>query len=216
MNRGYEKGVYKKRELSQIAGIVYHSTGPGPNRRHEVNPVRHPSPFEAAKYIYEKLTKAGPHYLIDQEGRVEQMCPLEYAAWHTGSRKSWNYRSKWSRWAKNPKYDWWFQRFPTLISPNELMSGNLWRGKSANNNTIGIEIIPPEKVNAPFSNQCLDTLIEFSKKLSCRFGFPYDKYHVISHCEAHPLARTGKFGPYDVYEKNAVVERLFSPSSLNL
>lgn len=216
MSRGFRRGKYKRRDAQEIAGVVYHSTGPGPWRRHIKDPKKHPTPLDAAIFIYEHLTDAGPHFVIDQKGAALSLCSPLYAAWHVGKGR-WvkgtsaaQYWSKRQAWAKNPKYDWWFQRFTTLSSPTELMGGKLWRNGSANQNTIGIEIVPHSDTRQPFTLECLRTLHRICKGLSEDYGFPFDPKHIISHCEAHPITRTGKFGPYDTFESNLVRHGLFS------
>lgn len=179
-------------------GIVIHTTGSGPWTRWTKHPETFASPFDAARYTYERISDFSGHYLVDgDDGRVCKLVDPSMVAWHVGSRGSWRY--KLPGWAKDKGFGWFTTRFPGCNSPRDLLGGALWREGSANELTIGIEVAPPkEGPRAAWSPQAWRSLRLMVKKLGLDYGIPLDRFHVITHSDAHPLSRTTKAGaPWD-------------------
>lgn len=189
--RGYKRGKWQVRSRSPVA-LVVHSTGGGPHKR-LVEPrfarwrQRHlpkgAGPLESAVAIYASIMDAGPHYVIGQCGRIVKVAPTGIAAWHVGSSRMWRY--KWWGVHHQQAWEWWSERHPGLKSPLELPE---WEGGSANENTIGVEVVPPEDVRAKWSNEAIDAVAE----LACRH-----RLRVTTHADLHPIERTRRGVPWD-------------------
>lgn len=179
-------------------GICVHTTGAGPWTRWQKRPDRFESPYEAARYVYERISKYSGHYLIDGDsGSVCKLVDPMTVAWHVGSKGRWRYSLP--GWASEKGLGWWFTRFRGCKSPRDLLDGALWREGSANQLLIGIEVAPPrEGPRAEWSPEAWRSLRLMVEHLGKRFGIPADRYHVLTHSDAHPLARTTKSGaPWD-------------------
>jgi hypothetical protein len=190
-------GLLRPRSV-EPRGLVIHTTGSGPWRRYDTKPERFGSPYEAAGYIYERISKYSGHYLVSGDsGAVSRLVHPDLVAWHVGSKGSWRYRLP--GWDKNPGLGWWRSRHPGLKSPRGLLDGTLWSPKSANVLTIGIEVSPPrEHPRAPWSTETWKALNRLCKHLGNRYGIPIDSQHVLTHSDVHPLARITKAGaPWD-------------------
>lgn len=195
--RAVREGKLRPRTI-EPRGIVVHTTGAGPWTRWQKRPDRFESPYEAAKYVYERISKYSGHYLIDGDsGRICELVDPMTVAWHVGSKGSWRY--KLPGWDKGKGFGWWTTRFRGCSSPRDLLDGALWRVGSANALCIGIEVSPPrEAPRAPWSPKAWQSLRLLSEYLGQRYGIPLDRYHVFTHSDAHPLARTRKDGaPWD-------------------
>jgi hypothetical protein len=179
-------------------GIVIHTTGSGPFTRFNKNPDKFESPFAAAQYIYERISKYSGHYLIsgDDGSTVNLVDPMT-VAWHVGKAGSWRY--KYPSWSKGKCLGWWTTRFPGCTSPRDLLDGHLWREGSANDLCIGIEVSPPSSgPRDAWRPQTWDSLRCLSENLCNRFGIAKDRYHILTHSDVHPLARITKAGsPWD-------------------
>lgn len=183
-----------KRRRGEYKGLVVHTTGSGPYRRHQEAPERFPLPYDAALHIYKHISPYCAHFLVcGESGQISQLVPLDYVAWHVGSKGSWRY--KLSAWDKNKGLGWWHTRHPHAKSPRGLLGGALWRSGSCNALTVGVEVSPPlAGARAPWSDACWDTL----NRLIVTLDVPRDSGHVFTHSDAHPLARTKKSGaPWD-------------------
>lgn len=217
LNRGARRGKYAKRGLEDIAAIVVHTTGAGLIRRynresrwseskqrrvysrtfgHLGTPIR---PTDTALRVYSQLMDAGPHFVVGQDGRLVQTCPLDLSAWHVGRAKSWAYTAK-NTISSSPKYNWWRERWPTLQSPRELAGRKLWTGGQCNPNVVGIEVVPPvddPRGIGPWSARCWLALTKLFRELHSKLDIPLDRYHVVGHADAHPHSRTAKGLPWD-------------------
>jgi hypothetical protein len=196
---GYRDGSYKERG-GPVSAIVVHTTGGGPVRRFEDAKERtkfgYTSPFDAGVRIYRDLMDAGPHYVVGQlKGEVAQVAPENVIAWHVGSSGAHIYdRKSWSTTATK----WWPVRWAPLKSPFELAGGKLWSGGSCNTNTVGIEVVPPAKdVRGAWSDEAWATLVALVSDIAKRHGVPVDKTHIVTHSDAHPLARSAAGKPWD-------------------
>lgn len=218
--RGFERGKLISDPSRVVHAIVIHTTGYGPIRRHLAKPARFKTPFDAAIFIYQKLMDASAHYVVSQRGEVAQTVPEACPAWHVGGAKSRAYwRRSWGLLSK--RYRWWGRIFPGLASPRDLAGGLLWApyrvkvplikrlrylrswGKgSANANTIGIEVVPPVD-SKQWTITALTEVAELVRDIAERNDIEIRQDTVISHSEAHPLARTNKKGqPWDPDAKN--------------
>jgi N-acetyl-anhydromuramyl-L-alanine amidase AmpD len=177
---------------SDPRGIIIHTTGIGPWTR------RDPLPYDAARRLYEQSMKYSPHYLVCGEtGRSVQLNGLHLRALHVGSRGSWRYRL--DGWAGRKGLDWWFRRFPGLSSPRGLFGGALWTRGTANAISVGIEVSPPlDSPRAAWKGPCWDALRGLVSHLTSLLDIPRDRYHVLTHSDAHPLRRITRNGaPWD-------------------
>lgn len=192
--RGYTERLYKRRR--DAAGVVVHTTGAGPWRRWHASQTQWSSPHDAAVFVYRSITKTSPHFVICGEtGKVTQMVPLDYAAWHTGSNGSWRYKKR--RFQNLP--EWWRQRWPELKGPGGLLDGRLWREASANKLTIGVEVSPPfDHPRGAWTGKAWGSLTWLVQYLAGDCGFAVDPFHVFTHSDAHPRNRTTDAGrPWD-------------------
>jgi hypothetical protein len=195
--RSVREGKLRPRTI-EPRGIVVHTTGAGPWTRWNKAPGKFKDPYEAAIYVYERISKYSGHYVIcGDTGRITKLVDPMTVAWHVGSKGSWRY--KLSSWAHKKGYGWWTTRFKGCKSPRDLLDGALWRFGSANALCIGIEVAPPrEGPRAPWSDATWKSLRLLCSHLGKRYGIPVDRYHVFTHSDAHPLARTRKSGaPWD-------------------
>jgi hypothetical protein len=184
----------------QPRGIVIHTTGAGPWNRWQEHPDTFGNPYAAARYVYERISKEAPHYLVDGEwGIVCKLVDPMTVAWHVGSAGAWKY--KLPGWAKPypSGLSWFRERFPGCRSPRDLLGGSLWRDGSANELTIGIEVAPPRAgAREAWTPAAWSALRMMVRHLGDKYGIPLDPYHVITHSDAHPLARVTKAGlPWD-------------------
>jgi len=230
-SRGYRRGLYAPRGTAP-AGIVIHTTGAGPTRRFEDERERrrhgYRSPFDAALRIYAELMNAGPHYLVGQQGQVAQLAPESLCAWHVGGRKAQRYHRE--RW-QTPHTRWWERRWD-LRSPRDLAGGRLWapyvappslrvrwaawmaRG-SCNANTLGIEVVPSDEfASGPWSAACWDALTGLIFDLASRHAIPLEREHVLTHSDAHPLARSAHNAPWDTSAEQFVWDRFVGHAAL--
>lgn len=191
-SRGQREGAYSKRRHGAPVAIVVHTTGAGPRRRFLGNRRKFPGVYDAALFIYRRIMRAGPHFVVGQGGECVQVAPEDRAAWHVGSKGGRAYR-------KPPRAFWWLEKWaPALKSPADLAGGKLWRGWSVNQNTIGIEVVPPLKnLRGPWSDDCKAALDSLIVSLCADHGIPRDQFHVITHSDAHPHDRTRRGAPWD-------------------
>lgn len=198
---GLKQGKWSKRKRD-VRGIVIHTTGRGPIARFEREGARKgdATPFDTAVRIYSSIYDAGPHYVVGQEpGEVTQLCPEHVAAWHVGfglgqaSARVYG----WRNWHKLPSCAWWRERWTHLDSPLDLVGADLWTDWSANHGTIGIEVVPPIGPGAAWSQSTWASVLALALDISKRHGIPFEREYVISHSDAHPLARSSKGFPYD-------------------
>lgn len=195
----------------EVAAIVVHTTGSGPLKRFKRDGLKRGwrSPFDAALHLYCELMAEGPHYVIGEHGELAQVAREEQVAWHVGANGGASYaRESWAS-----KYPWWAVRFPGLRSPRELASGRLWlpplggswgsrwlaRAGSPNARTIGVEVVPPAAGGRlAWSAATWATLAELVRGVTARHAVPRDRMHIITHSDAHPIARTTSSGvPWD-------------------
>lgn len=225
--RGHRLGVFAPRTARPVA-IVIHTTGAGPGRRFhdERERQRHgyESPFDAAVRVYTKLMKAGPHYVVGQGGERIQVAPEDVCAWHVGSRGARPYhRHEWT----TKGTGWWLRRWSPhgITSPHQLAGGRLWRRYarppgarlrwaswmargSCNANTIGIEVVPPlDPSTGPWSDQCWGALLELVHDIATRHDMPLAREHILTHSDAHPLARSRRDAPWDTSPAQFTWER---------
>lgn len=216
--RGYKRGKYQPRR--SYSAIVVHTTGRGILKKAKRWGV---SPIEAAARVYGAQMDAGAHYVIcGLTGAAIQTCPEELAAWHVGSKGSKPYgrpnwaRSTWWKRTRGKKVEWWSNRWPGFQSPHELAYGELWapnaKGRpSCNANTIGIEVIPNAKhPSGVWTNAAWIKLIQLCQDIRWRRSIHFRRETILSHSDAHPLARTARNRPWDppgeiwTYEEFAV------------
>lgn len=187
-----------KKRTSPVRGIIVHHTGVGLiarwKREVKVKPSR--QPLDTAINLYRNVLPVSPHWVIDQNGEFAQVCDEAYAAHHTGTAGHQMYRKS------VPAY--WSNRWKPfgVNSPYDLLGGLLWATGSANNSTVGIEIVPnPKNATGPWSEECLTTLRHMAFAIAERHGFPCDALHVVGHYDAHPLKRQKDSGaPWDPWE----------------
>ncbi len=198
---GRVRQKYKERPKGSYYGIVIHTTGGGLIRRFHRDAKKKgwQTIFDTALFAYTKLMVNGPHYVVWGD-RCVQVCEERYAAWHVGKKKSGRYRLGQERWLSS-KLEWWARRWPGEESPLDLCGGLLWDGGSCNNNTIGIEVPPWPDARAPWSMETWRTLSDLIVGIASRRNIPLTREHIISHSDAHPLARTtSKGAPWDPWE----------------
>jgi len=194
VNRGMGKKLHLPRDNDPI-GLIIHTTGSGPWSRQRRYP-RFDTPGEAAVYMYERGTHAGPHYVVcGERGTIWQGTPDDHIAWHVGGDRSWVYKAPgWDR-----KCKWWKKRWPEYSSPRDLLGGSLWREGSANKLTLGIDVAPPLiGPRAPWTDACWKSLSWLTNKLCLEYGIIHDSEHIFTHSDAHPRKRTTDSGkPWD-------------------
>jgi hypothetical protein len=179
--------------------VVIHTTGGGPVKRVRDDdfagwrkrwPEYATSAFLAAKWVYTIASPDSGHYLLGQAGECIQVVPEDLVARHVGAAESKAYAD--GRWMR-PEYAWWKERWPGLTSPVELAGGKLWRGGSCNGASIGIEVAPNEDdPTGPWSNACWAALVTLVSDVCLRNEIPCTRTHVVTHSDAHPIARTSK------------------------
>lgn len=194
---GVRLGKFQPRTRTKVSAIVVHTTGCGPIRRWKRDRgTRHEraTPFKTGLRIYADLMVCGPHYLVGQQGECVQLCPEGLAAWHVGRGRRWKYFTP-GKWQPSSRFRWWFERWAPygIKSPRELAGGELWAGKSVNDNSIGIEVVPPvSDPRGPWSDRCWTTLHDLFEDLCKRHDIPMKPTHIVTHSDAHPIARTTK------------------------
>ncbi len=186
------------------AAVVVHTTGAGPAKRMRSDdfktwrarwPEYAKTTFDATLWVYTIASPDSGHYVVGQDGRCTQVVPERLVARHVGSSESKGYAD--GRWMR-PDYAWWAERWPGFVSPVELAGGKLWLGGSCNENTIGIEVAPDaDDPRAPWSNACWATLVTLVSDICLRHEISCDRTHVVSHSDAHPIARTAKGKGWD-------------------
>jgi len=181
----------------------------------ERSPGRWETPFLAALWIYATVMDAGPHVVVGQRGEVARLAPDDVCAWHVGGKGSRPYsRRSWALYAA-ARYGWWIARWPGLLTPHALGSGRLWapyeappalsraglvsrwaRG-SCNANTLGVEVVPPLD-GGPWYDAAWEALVGVLRDWRDAHGLVLARETVVSHSDAHPLARTRRSGqPWD-------------------
>lgn len=209
---GYRSGDLELREAPPVA-VIIHTTGAGIPARFLREGQRRGdrTPFDTANRVYTRIMRSSAHYVVGQVGECTQTVPEDHVAWHVGSGKSAPYfRSSWvPRW-RRAEYEWWRSRWRGLTSPRDLAGGDLYRatpGSSSrlyrrgavNPNTIGIEVVPPlDDVRGEWSADAWRTLVALVLDICARHGIPVERTHIITHSDAHPLARTRRGVGWDV------------------
>lgn len=213
---GYRRGVYERRTHSPVL-IAVHTTGLGPHTRLSAprfarwrRKTAISDPFAAALWAYANM-KAGPHYVVGQQGELAQVCPEGLCAWHVAGRNGRAYDGvQW--FGSSGRYQWWFDRHHGLTSPKDFASGRAWepygtrtglrvrwaaRGGSVNANSIGIEVVPPRD-NGPWSDSAWEALVSLTCEIALRRGIVVTPRTVLTHSDLDPLARTTPHGnPWD-------------------
>lgn len=202
-----------KKRTSPVRGVIVHHTGSGLIGRWKREAKAKPSlqPLDTAINLYRNILKVSPHWVIDQNGEFFQVCDESYAAHHTGTAGHQVYRRT------VPAY--WLNRWQPfgVNSPYGLMGGTLWSSGSANNETVGIEVVPnPQNPTGPWSEKCLETLRHMAFAIAERHGFPCDHLHVVGHYDAHPNSRSHAVTqkPWDPWEHQfnpTLAQSLFRP-----
>lgn len=222
---GYRKRKFEPRMREPVA-IVVHTTGGGIARRLKepqfakwrANVGFPRDTFECAIRVYQSVSEACGGYAVGQErGQIAQLVPDGECAWHVGGKLGAIYRHPRARWM-TPNERWWGERFPGLESPRQLADGELWQkyghstslrvmwnqflgGGSVNANTIGIEVACPlEQPAGEWSDAAWENLAELIADIGNRYSIPIDRHHVMSHAEAHPIARSANGKPWDTNE----------------
>jgi hypothetical protein len=212
---GWAQGKLLPRVGAPVATVV-HTTGGGIIARfeREGRAKGDRTPHDTAVRVYGTIMPESGHYVIGQRGECTQLVPEDSCAWHVGGRGSDAYwRDNW----QTKTTAWWAARWPDLDSPRELAGGRLWspyivpptlaqrirrplswgRG-SANAGTYGLEIVPPvDSPTGPWSPDCWRTLARLVLDIHARRSMPLTREHVISHSDAHPIARSTARGPWD-------------------
>lgn len=201
---GYRTRSYKRRPKGwKPAAVVVHQPGNGTLMRNYTNSGL--TPYEAAVRIYTQNLTVGEHYVVGQEeGEITQICPEEFSAWHVGSKGAEAYKAPLHEWAKG-RYLWWSRRWPELLTPYQLGLGRLWEGGSCNANTIGIVVAPkPGGFFRAWSPHAMQNLRSLVFDICMRNELPICPNTIISHSDAHPLART-------VHKSKDIVGRPWDP-----
>lgn len=182
--------------------IIYHNTGSGmPAKAAKVaDPRRDPVAFDrAARDWYEKTGfKFYPNILIGVSGMAMELAPLNITTWHVPTlpsqyaERNWpefadplNGGGKgWVRHGRDPKqvYDWWFERWPGIKSPLDLIS------RSVNANTVAVDFIPMPD-GSGFTEAQMKTGAMVAQMLSDKYGIPKDRKHHLGHEDIHPVRR---------------------------
>lgn len=189
-------GKNRKRKGKPLC-IVVHYTGAGVHSRwlKQGPKFGEKDPFDTAVRIYQKISPASAHYVIGQDGQCVCTTYEDEVASHVGSAGYGRYDGR--RWREDAP--WWPKKWPELSSPKDLASGLLWASGSVNEVSVGIEIAPSKEHARPiFSDEANAKLMEVCKDICSRYGIMYDKYHIVAHCDAHPISRTAKGESWDV------------------
>jgi hypothetical protein len=239
----HRRGKLQKATRAPVA-VVVHTTGPGPGRRatdsgqelwRRKHSIRFGDALHAAGVIYTEIMEPGPHYVIGQDGRILQFVPESYAAWHVGGAGSRPYFTRPDTCLGASQFDWWRKRWPAMKTPRDLAGGHLWDPAdehlpwvdrlragmplgSCNINTIGIEVVPQtHNAQGPWREPAWESLVRLVLDICQRHQIPVVKECVISHSDAHPLARTNALGrPWDPgiaqwsWDRFATIARTFS------
>jgi hypothetical protein len=208
---GYRQGILHERSAN-VVSIVIHTTGSGILARFIREGARHgdATPFETAARVYTTIMGASGHYVVGQLGECVQVVPERLSAWHVGAAGSQPYVLPQSRWM-TVGLEWWGERWPELRSPQDLAGGLLWRGGSCNDGAVGIEVVPPiEGAKHPWSPECWRTLARLVLDIAERHSVPVDREYLVTHSDAHPLARSARGAPWDVCVEQWSYDRLRS------
>lgn len=195
---GYRQGLLDLRKHPPIAAVI-HTTGGGVLTRFAREGARKgdATSFETAVRVYTQIMGASGHYVVGQLGQCTQVVPESFSAWHVGAAKSKPYALPQAEWMTHA-LAWWGERWPGLNSPRDLAGGLLWRDGSCNANVVGIEVVPPVSgARHLWSPECWVTLARLVRDIARRHVIAEDREHVISHSDAHPIARSAKGAPWD-------------------
>ncbi len=221
---GFVRGELVERYFAPCA-VVVHTTGSGPATRatspkfavwRSKHRIAYGDALGAALAVYGHIMPASPHYVIGQDGTTVQLVPESHAAHHVGAHNSRAYFTRPADWDRGTKFAWWRARWPGMESPRNLGGGRLWEPPtvppgllrlaregfpigSCNINTIGIEVVAPVAApTAPWSAEAWHSLARLVLDVCARYELPVRRDRVISHSDAHPLARTTPAGkPWD-------------------
>ncbi len=187
-----------ERDIRDICAIVVHST-----RSDISNHIGADHNSEEARRFFAR-GKSGPHFLIDTDGRILQLLPLDRVAWHLMiNGESWKtyQNEKWrstiwhsQEWRKaDPDlYDWWDARW-SAASPIDLWHPPLVYNNDSQYRSIGVSLVPQE--DRSFSYNQTRSLMELAVHgLLTRLNFPNHAPSLMSrimgHEDVHPLIRT--------------------------
>jgi hypothetical protein len=242
---GYRRGKLAKATRAPCA-IVVHTAGAGVVRRateakwawwRRKWDIAERDAFAATALVYSRLNDACGHYLVGQRAQIVQFVPESYAAWHVGGAGSRPYWTNEAACLAPEHFGWWRKRWPGLRTPRELGGGHLWDPPdgdprlevkvrsgfalgSCNHNTIGVEVCPPVgNPQGPWSSDAWEALARLVIDIAERHQIPIERETVISHSDAHPLARTNGAGrPWDpgptqwTWEQFAGIARTMRPA----
>lgn len=212
---GLKQGKYSRRRHPVFA-VVIHFTGVGVWQRwKERNMEKYgkETVFDTAVRRYCTVYDKSGHYVVSQDGTIANVCPEDFVAQHVGSSAWRSYGSK--SWCKDG-LQWWKKRWPEHESPTDLANGKLWSKYSVNAVSVGIEVSPHE-INpmGKFSPKCVASLRALTKDICARNNVPWDKEHVLTHADCHPIQRTAKSASYDTLESQFRTEWLFEKAETN-
>lgn len=214
---GWKRGKLQKYARASFAAIIVHTTGRGILRKAKRWGV---SPFLAALRVYSRQMDASGHYVVGQCGSIGQVVPEDVAAWHVGGKLSRKYNR--ASWWKAKAVLWWRERWPQFVAPGQLAGGHLWdpspkTGRpSCNANTVAIEVVPPEDPKAEWSPECWAALAKLCWDISERREIPLTLETVLTHSDAHPIARSARGKPWDVAPHQWSFERFAKAAGLPL
>lgn len=201
--------AYKRK--NDARAIVIHFTGAGPRLRwlKEGTQRGEPNPLRTAVRLYSTVLPNSAHYVLGPStGLVICMSEENYVSWGVGSVGWGRYENP--NWGKSPQFDWWRKKWPDLESPLDFADGKVWSGGSANENCIHIEVSPSKDESRPvWSAACLKSLRLLCEDICNRWGISFDKYHIVTHSDVHPIKRSTLAGqPWDPHPHQYSFDRM--------
>jgi N-acetyl-anhydromuramyl-L-alanine amidase AmpD len=197
----------------KVHGVCVHTTGDGiPSQAH----TKGEHVLVTARRVYENMGTVGPHFIIDPAGTIEQYADPTLVRHHVGLEPEHRRSFLDGHWKEDANridrkiVAWWEVRWPGIKSPSHL-----YPSKSANEDYIGIELIPAgryvprsERVaggwtfdpryskpgfdNQRFSVEQYTALVELLKRLEVQFNLDYVKPGVlVGHEDINPYTRPG-------------------------
>lgn len=189
-------------------GVAVHTTGDGiPAKAHKNGTDL----LVTAREVYDGMGSVGPHYVIAPDGRVDFYTPANLTRHHVGLEPEHRRSFLDGHWEEDANridrkvVAWWKARWPNIKSPSHL-----YPSKSANQDYIGIELIPagryidrkgwtfdpryskPGFDKQRFSVESYVALAKLLKQLALEHSLDYNQPGVlVGHEDLNPYTRPG-------------------------
>lgn len=162
------QSVNRPNRVRAPKGVVIHTTGRG--LLASAQKIGGPLGQAAVKWYKNTQFSYFGAYLIDHEGNVFELAPLNKLTFHSAD-------------IKGTTLPWWHARWPSFKSPIDLLGTT-----HINSYTVGIDLLPTS--NATYTDKQHIALRNLIRYLANKYGFPISRQTILGHEDVDPVARS--------------------------